>query len=54
MGRSKEMFQKMMEEDYLGAETRAYVVWLEQEEYQQFKDENFNKIKNKVQDEQDN
>lgn len=36
MSKSKELFSKMMEEDHLGAETRAYVVWLEQEEYQRY------------------
>lgn len=36
MGKTKELFQRMMEEEILGEETRAYVAWLEEEEYQRY------------------
>ena len=36
MGKSRELFEKYREEDILGEEHRAYVHWIEQEQYERY------------------
>lgn len=39
MGKSRELFEREREEDMLGEEHRAYVHWIEQEQYDRYPDQ---------------